>query len=240
MSLLVLAACAPDPGEADACPRVGAIVAGTTDPPPGLGPAAYSVLAIRVQDDRGHDLQHCTGVRLDDRRILTAAHCFESDGPVSIRLQDGAAIEPASDCTADPSSDPSSDAAQVMSVHVHPTRDVALLVTSPSPQPSVTICAVPPQAGDAAIAAGFGLDENAQIGTRRYLSVAVAATSDEALDARASSAAGTCVGDSGGPLFIPGDGTACLAGTLTTGSADCRGLERYVPSAALVDWLAGL
>jgi hypothetical protein len=234
LSLLALAACAP-PDAAEVCPRASAIVDGTTAPPPGLGSAAQSVLALQVQDEEGVVLESCTGVRLDDHRILTARHCFETDRPAHVRLQIGSAIDDGLQCPGDAAP----DGAEVLSVHLHPDRDVALLVTSPSSEPAVALCALPPQPGDAAVAAGFGLDESGKLGRRRYLSVAVAATTDAAIDARAAGAAGTCVGDSGGPLLIPGGETGCLAGTLTTGSADCRGLERYVPSAALVDWLAG-
>jgi hypothetical protein len=238
LSLLALAACAPAPGAAEICPRATAIVDGVTEAPPGLGPAALSVLAVQVLDGEGVVLESCTGVRLDEHRILTAAHCFESDQPAAVRLQDGPAIDPSFECPGHQSTDEGTEGVRVLSVHLHPARDVALLVTSPSDQPAVAICSLAPRAGDAAVAAGFGLDESGRLGGRRYLSVAVAAISDEAIDARAARAAGTCLGDSGGPLLIPSGETACLAGTLTTGSADCRGLERYVPSAMLADWLA--
>jgi hypothetical protein len=220
----LLASCAG--GDAPTvCLARGAIVDGTAAPPAALGAASGSVVALRVRHHEGGHVvdESCTGVRVDARHVVTAAHCFSADPALTVALSSSA------DCA------PELGAA---AVRVHPTRDVALVTTAPSTDVATSACAEAPELDAPAIAAGYGLDERGAVGTLHFLDTSVVQVDAEMIGARAAGPAGTCVGDSGGPLFVERAGAWCVAGTVSTGSADCRGLTRYEALAPLAAWLA--
>ena len=236
-SVLVLAASCGGSESADRpCARVSALVNGSAVAPPELGVAPASVVAVVVRhQDHPDDATLCTGVRLDDRHVATAAHCFDDDPSAMVTILSDATVSSSLRCA--PTASPA--AGQVQAFRLHPQRDLAVIDTAPSLETQTRPCDVTTEVGSMVYAAGYGLDEDGKLGTRRYLATQVVTSSDDAIGTQATSAAGTCVGDSGGPLFVADGGQACVAGTLFTGSADCRGLGRYVPMTAVAGWIAG-
>lgn len=216
------------------CSEMRALVNGDSQPPPELGGAASSVVGLRVRRQVGGESleQVCSGVRIDDHHVLTAAHCFKSDH-AEVALSMGHVLPETDDCA------PlvAQDRTDSVSPRLHPQRDIAVVTTHASLGVATPVCAAPPQPGIRGIVAGYGLDENARLGTRRFLFTRVVSVSDDAIEVRATTEAGACVGDSGGPLFVEQDGAWCVVGILSTGSASCRASDRYVPLLPLSDWL---
>lgn len=215
------------------CAEVRALFNGSAAAPAALGGAADSAVAVVVRHQQGaDDAALCTGVRVDARHVVTAAHCLDGDPKARVSLLAGPDVALATRAC---QSGSSSAVEEGLAVRLLPGRDVAVIETAPSLAASATPCTSAPIAPSSAFAVGYGLDEDGVLGNRRYLATQVVAVSDEIIETLAPTWAGTCVGDSGGPLFVTAlDGQVCVAGTLATGSADCHGRGRYtVLTAAL-------
>lgn len=224
--------------EAEACDSLAAIVEGTTAPPSELAANGDSVVAVLVVDpaDGTSVLDTCTGVRLDASHIVTARHCVSSTPASSIRIVAGPASVAGNRCVA--AAAPSRKEATAVATSA--TLDLAVILTAPSDGSSTPGCTRLPSVGTAGVIAGYGLSEGGELGVRRFLKTEVVGTSTDVIAVQAPTAAGACVGDSGGPLFVKEDDRWCVAGTLSTGSADCRGLDRYQSVTAASEWILSL
>jgi hypothetical protein len=239
LAALGLAAC--DGAAAPACATRGAIVNGSSDVPAALGAAAASVVGIRLASRLGDQVfeETCSGAWVDARHVVTAAHCSDGDATFELRLLAGPAAPPIDDCGGAVAGEATLPGA---AMHVHPAADVAVIDVLAAADGGVLatetpVCDALPAVGARAFVAGFGLTEAGVLGERRYLETFVTRVADDAIDVQSPVEAGACVGDSGGPLFIEQAGAWCVAGSLSAGSASCRGRDRYVPLSALRDWI---
>lgn len=172
----------------------------------------------------------CSGVLIHPRLVLYAAHCGVAVGSIGY---DGTRLA-VSECAAFPG-------AQVGGTDIaycrleQPLRDVApALVVSPCEAAAV-------QPGATVDLVGFGRSEQEPFGTRRETTATIDSIGAE-LNV-AGDAAGSCFGDSGGPLFasVPsGAATAVrVAGVLSSkDSGACpQGVLHYTPVAPFISWI---
>lgn len=130
----------------------------------------------------------------------------------------------------------------VLGIHQHPELDLALLWV-PARAPGAAI--LPLTAGVSLVpltgplfVAGYGLDEAAFPGTRRFARATLEEEAGGFAYVRVEGRGGACFGDSGGPLLLEQGGVATVAGVLNIGSGDCLGSDRYQLLAPAREWLA--
>jgi hypothetical protein len=160
----------------------------------------------------------CSGVRLNDTTVLTAAHCLnEFVFSVSVELASGKRVVPTK-ITLHP------EATNLGSLFIN---DVALLTISPPegeiPPPVVPI-AERVDTGDALTILGYGVTNGeTQVGSGVLrigeMQVNEVTTDSIFSDYTPSTQSNTCFGDSGGPAFVEdGSGGLALAGITSTGT----------------------
>jgi hypothetical protein len=171
----------------------------------------------------------CTGLRVSETRVLTGAHCFRDlesgDGRIRVEGTDG---EP----------DACANTFTLADVQSHPIRDVALVGASGLSVGDVAaLSGVLPEAGSALVLAGYGLTERLTTGELRAISATVVSADADRIVVQGIGG-GACLGDSGGPLLLPG--ASVSVGVLWRGSATCEGRDEYVPTPTLADWLTAI
>lgn len=215
----------------------------------GGAPAAEGSWPDAVALLQGDNL-HCTGVLVAHDLVVTAAHCAESvDAAVlgSVVVNGAPTVEIAASYVHD---DPTT------------TLDIAALVlavpTSVEPRTLAVDCAVPGYAdGVTAVVAGFGATDihgGPTAGELREAEVPVDDADCSDLDRGCNAAVSpggeliaggggvdTCVGDSGGPLYLEHAGSWLLGGTTSRAawpsSSLCGDGGIYVRADAAIDWL---
>jgi hypothetical protein len=179
----------------------------------------------------------CTGAFIAADWVVTAAHCLAIASPEVLVAGSGSAIE--------------TSYAVLRSV-AHPDRDVALLNVDFSAQDASggaagglqpLVASSPGRmalaVGDSAEMAGFGLTEEGDTRTLRFLVETVTAMDDGSITVNGFGLNGACEGDSGGPLLLRDPrGPVMVAGVLSVGSADCVGEDEYIRLDAIADWLS--
>jgi hypothetical protein len=85
--------------------------------------------------------------------------------------------------------------------------------------------------------AGYGLDEAASPGIRRFARATLEEEAGGFAYVHVQGRGGACFGDSGGPLLLDQGGVATVAGVLNIGSGDCLGSDRYQLLAPASEWL---
>ncbi len=193
-----------------------------------------------------NDTFSCSGTLIGCSTFLTAAHCIctDSDAATGIQCQSRAdLLDPATKTVWFQHA----GAYAVASVSIHPGYtlggggDLAILrlstpVTGIAPSPINTLSR--PKPGTSAVIAGFGTSRRSlnDVGLKRAGTVVTSTCSDpELVKANflcwnyknpvgpAGSNSNTCVGDSGGPLFVQQDNLLALAGVTAGGtSTDCQ------------------
>ena len=172
-----------------------------------------SVVRLRIVDFEGLTVGFCSGTVIASREILTAAHCF-SEGVSILTI-----LTPSENIPAE-------------SVAIHPSFfdleltgefDVAIVKSRKdlSIPPSPILVSQQAVPDEEAIIAGFGLDENENSGTFRAGKMIISAVRSDGIIANFDgSTSNTCLGDSGGPLFINNAGSFIQAGITSSGVVD--------------------
>jgi Trypsin len=229
------------------CPeqRQQAILGG--DPRWPLADEGQAGALVRIDVVRGGQVVDlCTGTFVAAGWVVTARHCVAALDPAGLRVVTGegarlAPPEPAGACVPD-GPDRHAGAFPVLGIHQHPELDLALLrvaATSPVPAIHPLTADVPlaPLAGPLFVA-GYGLDEAASPGIRRFAPATLEEEAGGFAYVHVEGQGGACFGDSGGPLLLDQGGVATVAGVLNIGSGDCLGSDRYQLLAPASEWLA--
>ena len=90
------------------------------------------------------------------------------------------------------------------------------------------------------ILGGFGTQgDGTSPGRRTFVEEPITALSADSIVVSGNGISGACEGDSGGPLLTKDSaGNAVLIGILASGSASCRGEDRFTRLDIVSDWLA--
>jgi hypothetical protein len=194
---------------------------------------ARAVVHVTLTLPDGARLNRCSGVVIAPGRALTAAHCARGEPAFSAELRFGA--------------DAAAPSAVVVTEgrEVHAELDLMLLHFDANELGSVAVEALqPPNAplspnvlGTLVALGGYGLDEAFLDGRRTFAVEQIVALDDEALIVDGAGLSGACVGDSGGPMLGRAlDGSVRVYGVLSTGSADCRGEDRFTRLDRALSW----
>jgi hypothetical protein len=242
-ALLALACQASPPA---ACPeqRQQAILGGDVRWPLADEVQAGALVRIDVVQG-GQVVDLCTGTFVAAGWVVTARHCVAALDPARLRVVTGEGARLSPPGPAGPACAPHGPGQHTLpvgSVHQHPELDLALLrVAAREPGPAIPALAVDspalPLAGPLFVA-GYGLDEAASAGIRRFARAALEEEAGGFAYVQVEGGGGACFGDSGGPLLVDQGGVATVAGVLNIGSGDCLGSDRYQLLAPAAAWLA--
>ena len=181
----------------------------------------------RVRPLQGLPGFFCTGVRVAPHWVLTAKHCNQGTA-LTFELPE-TIDSPAASYTG-------------INIVLHPDHD-ALLIEFGELLPGAGIELLGEAIDDSWIAtpvqlAGYGVRTDGSVATElEFLIERVIKVEADTLVVDGEGRSGACLGDSGGPILTRNSrGEMVVAGVLTTGSASCRDIDRYVRADILNGW----
>lgn len=172
----------------------------------------------------------CSGLALSSRTVLTAAHCVRSAEGAELRVEV-------------PSATGELRGGVARGFREHDSLDVALIEVFLPDIPTAgswRLATAEDQLaeGSRLTIAGYGAREDDAIGELRFVEEEVVAITAESIFVDGRGASGACDGDSGGPAFSLDRDEAIVFGTLSTGTASCRGVDQYLRVDAMADFIA--
>jgi len=180
----------------------------------------------------GHDGETCSGTIIGPRKIVTAAHCFESTDPRNYRV-----------VTLDPHFAPREMPVAAIVTHPHFDRtaidgsrvinDIALVYTTrpfPADMAPAAIVSGASLGPFSMTAAGFGTSVSTGPGALREVQVTSQSPASGS-NGNLLLTSGPCSGDSGGPIFRKSGNTYGLVGIISWADTDCASVTAATPTA---------
>ena len=175
-------------------------------------PTATSLVRLRAFSGDGETFSWCTGTVIDPYVVLTAAHCLEQATSVAIDTPAGTYY--GVETVAHPGYTIGDNGTGGVLFN-----DLALILSNDPIDvvPASILLSRPPQAGERAIVAGFGITEpEGEAGTINAGNASVRnVTANHVFISYADDESHPCPGDSGGPLLLNQNGWWVIAGVVS-------------------------
>lgn len=236
-ALIALGACSADESPQPNCPGALAqpIVFGQPeDAYLGATPAQLNaVVSVQFDDSSEQPGVPCSGVLVAADWVLGARHCLPRGEVHHATVRFGQDRD-ASEATLGSHAWELPPVAEVDAVLLRLDSPVETSLAEPLRLSSL---AASDLVGARVLLGGYGYDENAKEGQRRFVTERVASSNANLLTVDGEGRSGACVADSGGPALWR-EGAPVVVGILRDGDSNCRGRDDYSSAESLRDWVS--